>query len=103
MRQSNLQCGYHIFLGLLTGSVYRDEDLLLNGFTGESVTDGSVIVVKTHEWGARARSQFSGAILLVRDPVDCIFSEFNRQAGGHTGHAGVDMHRRDGGKRWKCQ
>ena len=91
-----------IFVGLLTGSVYNDADLQLNGFAGESVTDGSVIVVKTHEWGPRPRSQFSGAILLVRDPVDCILSEFNRQAGGgHTGHAGVDSFKREEGKRWK--
>ena len=98
-----LQCLlFVIFVGLLTGSVYNDADLQLNGFPGESVTDGSVIVVKTHEWGPRPRSQFSGAILLVRDPVDCILSEFNRQAGGgHTGHAGVDSFKKEGGKRWK--
>ena len=89
-------------VGLLTGSVYNDADLQLNGFSGEGVTDGSVIVVKTHEWGPRARSDFSRAILLVRDPLDCILSEFNRQAGGgHTGHAGLDSFKMEGGKSWK--
>ena len=37
--------------------------------------------------------------LFFRDPVDCILSEFNRQAeGGHTGHAGLDVFKREGGK-----
>ena len=40
----------------MTGSIYTDEDLKLNGFPGEGVTDGSVLVVKTHEWGDKARS-----------------------------------------------
>ena len=91
-----------MFPGLMTGSIYRDADLLVNGFKGEGVTDGSVVVVKTHEWGPSARSNYSGAILLVRDPLDCILSEFNRErGGGHTGHAGMDNFKGEGAKRWK--
>ena len=33
------------------------------------------------------RCKFSAALLLVRDPVYSLLSEYNRQAGGHTGHA----------------
>ena len=81
--------------------MYNDGDLKRNGFLGESVANGEVIVVKTHEWGAKVRYKFSAAILLVRDPVDSILSEYNRQGGGHTGHARQDMFAMEGGKRWK--
>ena len=30
---------------------------------------------------------FNASILLVRDPLESILSEYNRQGGGHTGHA----------------
>ena len=33
------------------------------------------------------RSLFNASILLLRDPLESILSEYNRQAGGHTGHA----------------
>ena len=33
------------------------------------------------------RSLFNASILLIRDPLESILSEYNRQAGGHTGHA----------------
>ena len=33
------------------------------------------------------RSNFSGSLLIVRDPLESLLSEYNRQAGGHTGHA----------------
>ena len=51
---------------------------------GEGVRDGSVVVVKTHE---TQRGNFDRAILLVRDPYKAILAEFNRQSGGHVGHA----------------
>ena len=35
--------------GVTTGSVYKDFALLKNGFPSESVANGSVLVVKTHE------------------------------------------------------
>ena len=33
------------------------------------------------------RSRFPRCLLIVRDPLPSIVSEFNRQAAGHTGHA----------------
>ena len=73
--------------GYLTGSVYKDYALLKNGFPAESVANGSVLVVKTHEFGPEARSKFDRVILLVRDPFASLKAEFNRRSGGHTGHA----------------
>ena len=55
-----------IFPGVSTGSVYKDVALLRNGFPAESVNNGSVIAVKTHEWGPEVRNKFQAALLLVR-------------------------------------
>jgi hypothetical protein len=44
--------------------VYRDFALLKNGFPGENLANGSVLVVKTHEWGPQARHPFNKAVLL---------------------------------------
>lgn len=52
--------------GVSTGSVYKDVALLRNGFPAESVNNGSVIAVKTHEWGQDVRGRFQAALLLVR-------------------------------------
>uniref|UniRef100_A0A6P7FHA9 WSCD family member CG9164 n=1 Tax=Diabrotica virgifera virgifera TaxID=50390 RepID=A0A6P7FHA9_DIAVI len=87
--------GYH------TGSVYKDYGLLKNGFPAESVYNSSVLVVKTHEWGPSARSQFSKAILLVRTPASAIQAEFNRQSGGHIGFAAPDRYKRMRGRYWQ--
>ncbi|KAJ8956366.1 hypothetical protein NQ318_015104 [Aromia moschata] len=69
-----------------------------NGFPAESVYNGSVLVVKTHEWGPNARSKFSKAILLVRSPAAAIQAEFNRQSGGHIGFASPDRYKRTNGR-----
>merc|ERR1712126_185666 len=87
--------------GVSTGSVYKDVALLKNGFPAESVVNGSVIAVKTHEWGPHTREQFDKAILLVRDPFDSILAEFNRRSGGHIGHASLEKFNRDKGKFWQ--
>ena len=89
------------FAGVSTGSVYKDVALLKNGFPGESVSNGSVIAVKTHEWGAGTRDLFTRAILLVRDPFDSILAEFNRRSGGHIGHASQEKFNRDKGRFWQ--
>ena len=34
--------------GIMTGSVYNETNLLFNGFPGESLSNGSVIVIKSH-------------------------------------------------------
>ena len=72
-----------------------------NGFPGESVANGSVIAVKTHEWGAGGRQQFAAAILLIRDPFASILAEFNRRSGGHIGHASQEKFSRDKGRVWQ--
>ena len=87
--------------GVSTGSVYKDVALLKNGFPGESVANGSVMAVKTHEWGAVTRDKFDRAILLVRDPFSSILAEFNRRSGGHIGHASKDKFNRDKGRYWQ--
>ena len=81
--------------------MYKDTALLKNGFPGESVANGSVIAVKTHEWGTEARKQFAAAILLIRDPFASILAEFNRRAGGHIGHARQEKFSRDNGRYWQ--
>jgi hypothetical protein len=87
--------------GVSTGSVYKDVALLKNGFPGESVVNGSVIAVKTHEWGQATREQFDAAILLVRDPFESILAEFNRRSGGHVGHASQEKFSRNNGQFWQ--
>ncbi|GLH00307.1 WSCD family member AAEL009094 [Gryllus bimaculatus] len=94
-------CDLRLLAGVYTGSVYHDHGLLKNGFPAEGVVNGSVAVVKTHEWGEAARRPFARALLLVRAPAAAILAEFNRQSGGHVGHAAPDRYRRNGGKYWQ--
>lgn len=84
--------------GILTGSVYKDYGLLWNGLYGESVTNESVSVVKTHEWGPSTRNSFDKAILLLRFPGPAIQAEFNRRSGGHLGYASIDRFTRNEGR-----
>lgn len=86
--------------GVHTGSVYKDYGLLKNGFPAESVSNGSVLAVKTHEWGPAARAPFHRAVLLVRAPGPAILAEFNRQSGGHIGFAAPDRYRL---KKGRCE
>ncbi|KAL3271373.1 hypothetical protein HHI36_021857 [Cryptolaemus montrouzieri] len=85
--------------GILTGSVYKDYGLLKNGFPAENVVNGSVLLVKTHEFGPNAKKIFSKAILLVRSPTAAIQAEFNRQSGGHIGFASPARYKRN--KDWE--
>jgi len=87
--------------GILTGSIYRDFALLKNGFPAENVANGSVLAVKTHEFGPTARQDFEKAVLLVRDPFSSVLAEFNRRSGGHIGHASRDKFRKENGKFWR--
>ncbi|XP_059487763.1 WSCD family member AAEL009094-like [Neocloeon triangulifer] len=87
--------------GTYTGSVYKDYGLLKNGFPAESVMNGSVVAVKTHEIGESARAPFAKAVLLIRAPGQAIQAEFNRQSGGHIGFAAPDRYRRNRGKYWR--
>ena len=74
--------------------MYKDYALLKNGFPAESIANGSVLVVKTHEFGLESRSKFDRVILLVRDPFSSLKAEFNRRSGGHTGHASPARYKR---------
>ena len=71
------------------------------GSLGESVTDASVLAVKTHEHNINSKFKFTKVILVVRDPYEALQSEFNRQSGGHIGHASLNSFKRQGGKHWK--
>ncbi len=42
------------------------------GFPGENVRNGSVIVVKTHEFGPKTTDLFDKAILLIREPFSAL-------------------------------
>lgn len=49
-----------------------DYGLRMHGFPAENVTDGSVLVVKTHEAPPLEAAKFKAAILLIRNPRDAI-------------------------------
>ncbi|KAI0242306.1 WSC domain-containing protein 2 [Lamellibrachia satsuma] len=75
--------------GVYTGSVYSDKVLVKEGFPGEGLTNGSVIVIKTH-WNFENHEigKFTRAILIIRNPFEAIVSEYNRrQTQSHTGIA----------------
>ena len=70
--------------GVCTGSYACDMSLRFAGFTGEGIQSPNVIAVKTHEtkphWSDDKISnyKFSSAIVLVRNPLDAIVSDWNR-------------------------
>lgn len=61
--------------GVVTGSIYMDYGLRVHGFPAENVTDGSVLVVKTHAVPMDS-DKFKSAILLIRNPRDAILFVF---------------------------
>lgn len=74
--------------GMCTGSIYCDRDLRRNGFIGEGISTGSVLVTKTHKTNSKniRRNQlnhpklnFTSAIFIVRNPFNAIVSERSRQ------------------------
>ncbi|VVC96392.1 unnamed protein product [Leptidea sinapis] len=71
---------------LQQATVYMDYGLKLHGFPAENVTDGSVLVVKTHETPTTNR-KYDSAILLIRNPRDALLADFNRLHKGHIGTA----------------
>jgi len=71
-------------MGLTTGSdcdilKKLNKDLMLMGLAGEGLVDKRVWVVKTHYPERYGKTKFYAerAILLVRNPLDCITSLFN--------------------------
>ncbi|XP_059052053.1 WSCD family member AAEL009094 [Achroia grisella] len=73
--------------GIVTGSIYMDYGLRVHGFPAENITDGSVLVVKTHEAPPLESNKFKSAVVLMRNPRDCILADFNRLHKGHIGTA----------------
>ncbi|XP_070185073.1 WSCD family member GA21586-like [Littorina saxatilis] len=71
--------------GIYTGSVYNDKQLIRGGFLGESVRDGTVVAIKTHL--VEKDHPYERAILIIRNPYDAMFAEFNRR--GSNNHVGV--------------
>ena len=74
--------------GICTGSTMCDMSLRFAGFTGESIRSGSVVVVKTHTsvptWtnsqpALEDSNRFQSAIILIRNPLDAMVSEWSRR------------------------
>ncbi|XP_050406983.2 WSCD family member AAEL009094 [Patella vulgata] len=65
--------------GIYTGSVDDEKFMIDNGYLGEGITGGSVLVVKTHHRYDDQRGidgHYKKAILLLRNPYDAILSWF---------------------------
>ena len=58
------------------------------GFLGESIHGGSVVVIKTHSNLSKRRNIYDRVILLIRNPYDTFVAEYHRQRAGHMGFAG---------------
>ena len=71
--------------GFCTGSLSCDPDLRRHGFVGESITSGSVLVVKTHKpsfyatKSGKSSNIFQQAVYIIRNPFDAIIAERNLQ------------------------
>lgn len=84
--------------GICTGGIYCDTTLRQNGFPGERIASGVVLVVKTHQTDPRWTNVYyskstpfkyfnrlvdvpvySSAIFIVRNPFRAIVAEWNRQ------------------------
>ena len=78
--------------GIWTGSLYSDKDLLQGGFSGEGVSNHSVIVTKTH-WpyvkpNASSVEHYPRTVLVIRSPQHCLLAEYHRRhSHDHTGLA----------------
>ena len=99
--------------GICTGAIYCDVFLREQGFNGEGIKSGAVLVVKTHTWrsgwdnvtmqalppNTRSSPSYGSAILLVRNPANAAIAEWNRRnahfnksvASSHTYTAGPEM------------
>ncbi len=90
-----------VMSGVCTGSTMCDMSLRFSGFTGESITSGSVLVVKTHttvpNWTINSHSledgpQFQSAILIIRNPFDALVSEWSRRVANNFKIETVHLH-----------
>lgn len=85
--------------GIYTGSIYCDAVLKSRGFVGEKISSANVLAVKTHYPSKELfvpPSEFhdpnkfknvTAVILLVRNPLDSIVSQWNWMHGGHVATA----------------
>ncbi|XP_046326381.1 WSCD family member AGAP003962-like [Haliotis rufescens] len=76
--------------GIATGSVYTDEDLRLHGFPGESLSNGSVVAVKTHQ--LFDETFYDRTILIIRNPYETFLSLFKYIKANHTGAPIIDKY-----------
>lgn len=76
--------------GICTGFIYCDYVMRKQGFIGENVRSGSVLVAKTHSYGSRwsgvkyktsksADPYYGSAIFLLRNPYHTAIAEWNRR------------------------
>lgn len=92
----------HMSTGYYTGSVYHDGKLVAQGFKGEYLpwNDNRTVGVKMHQYGIasklsaqsgkKSHEVFPKTLLLIRNPLRAILSEFNRvnnRGHSHTGAA----------------
>ena len=83
-----------MFSGYLTGAIYPDKYLQAHGFPGQSVQNGSVIVIKTH-WGSEDVA-YDRAVVLVRNPYDNLLGDIRFIAGGHYGDVKKELFKHQG-------
>ncbi|ESP04709.1 hypothetical protein LOTGIDRAFT_56203, partial [Lottia gigantea] len=80
--------------GIATGSIFNDSSIYNHGFPGEGYRDDTVIVIKTHKLGLKERKKYQKAVVLIRDPLDAIRSNFNVKGRGHLSHAPYSAYRK---------
>jgi len=90
--------------GYKSGDIYKSYgDDIYPEFT--SHYDDSVIAIKTHTYSAAGTCEykFKRVLLIVRHPLDALYSEFNRMYGGNkTGYADIkQLVNADGSLTWK--
>jgi len=72
--------------GVFSGSIYNDGDLLRTLFSGESVADSRVIVVKVHTLQPFLQYGRQKIVFLIRSPFDVIWSHYQLfRTKNHTG------------------
>ena len=95
--------------GICTGAMYCDASLCSQGFIGENLQSGSVLVVKTHgsaatwlESQSKRKGYFGSAIFIVRNPLNALVAEWNRKVANkfHSRTVFLETHTKSAGKVW---
>ena len=98
--------------GICTGAIYCDTSLRSQGFIGENLQSGSVLVVKTHGSAAmwlglqlrrsKRKGYFGSAIFIVRNPLNALVAEWNRKVANkfHGRTVSLESHTKTAGKEW---